>query len=71
VLLAVYALGAVYMFVIKPRRERAASRRSGRAEGTGQATGDGPGAEQELQVEQQPEIVTVPAGGHAAASPGA
>jgi len=70
VLLAVYVLGAIYMFVIKPRRERAASPRTGGAVGAG-PTGDDPDAEQAITVERQPEVVTIPAGGHAAASPGA
>jgi len=70
VLLAVYVLGAIYMFVIKPRRERAASRRTGRTVGAG-PNGDGPDAELDITVERQPEVVTIPAGGHAAASPGA
>jgi high-affinity iron transporter len=70
VLLTVYALGAVYMFVIKPRRERAGSRRTGRAVGAGQAAGGDAGVGRELPGPHQPPTVTVPAGGHAAASPG-
>ena len=62
VLLGVYVLGAMYMFVIKPRRERAASRRTGRSAGTGTGT---------TPAEPRPEIPSVPVGGRAATPSGA
>jgi high-affinity iron transporter len=61
VLLTVYALGAVYMFLVKPRRERAASGSSPRDVTAGEA---------EAEVDRQPEVVTVPAG-RATTAPGA
>ncbi|MGZ4681744.1 MAG: FTR1 family iron permease [Acidimicrobiales bacterium] len=69
VLLSVYVLGAVYMFVIKPGRERAASRRTGRDVGTG--SGSAADAGHQIPVERRPDVSTVPAGGRAATAPGA
>ncbi len=65
VLLAVYVLGAIYMFVIKPRRERAASA-AHRARG-GHRPGDRAGDPGRAAARDREH----PRGGRAAASPGA
>ena len=65
VLLAVYVLGGIYMFVIKPRREQAGSRR------TGGDVGSGAEVEVEVEVERQPQVTTHAAARPTAAAPGA